>query len=80
MEAQLEEGKREMEECERVKRKVEVILCEIEKGSGRDGSIRCGDGRMDLNEQGGSGNIASKSTDEVEDARRLWKMLTNEAD
>ena len=65
MEEQLEEGRKEMEECERVKGKVEEKLKEME-GFGRDGDT--GGSRV---------NGVGKGTmvKETENTQRMWKMI-----
>jgi mediator of RNA polymerase II transcription subunit 7 len=66
MQEQLEEGKREMAECETVRRKVEESLRQME-AFGRDGEIVGGKG---LNGVDGD----SKPT-ERDDTRSLWRMI-----
>jgi mediator of RNA polymerase II transcription subunit 7 len=63
MEEQLEEGKREMEECERVKAKVEESLKAME--------------RLGLNTEGSGVNGVAKDAKakETEDTQRLWQMI-----
>ena len=65
MEEQLEEGRKEMEECERVKRKVEESLKEME-GFGRDEET----GESSIN-GAGKGTMVK----EMEDTQRMWKMI-----
>ena len=65
MEEQLEEGRREMEECERVRGKVEESLKAMEglglnaKGSG----VR------------GVNGVKDVKAKEMEDTQRLWQMI-----
>jgi hypothetical protein len=63
MEEQLEEGRREMEECERVKAKVEESLKTMEG--------------LGLNVEGSSVNGVAKDAKakETEDTQRLWQMI-----
>jgi hypothetical protein len=63
MEEQLDEGKREMEECERVKAKVEESLKAME--------------RLGLNTEGSGVNGVAKDAKakETEDTQRLWQMI-----
>ena len=65
MEEQLAEGRRELEECERVKRKVEDRLTEME-GFGGDGEIGLRSGNSVGEEYRGK---------EAEDTRRMWQMI-----
>jgi mediator of RNA polymerase II transcription subunit 7 len=65
MEEQLEQGRREMEECDRVRRKVDESLREME-GFGRDSEV----GGRGMNGVGGEAK-----TKEVEDTQRLWQMI-----
>jgi mediator of RNA polymerase II transcription subunit 7 len=64
MEEQLEEGRREMEECERVRGKVEESLREME-GLVRDSEV------------GGGANGVGKNdaANEQDDTQRLWQMI-----
>jgi mediator of RNA polymerase II transcription subunit 7 len=63
MEEQLEEGRREMEECERVKAKVEESLKTMEG--------------LGLNAECSSVNGVAKDAKakETEDTQRLWQMI-----
>lgn len=72
MEAQLEEGRREMEVCERVKTKVEEVLGQIQKegGGGGSGSGKKGE---DVRKVNGTTNAGAGD----EHAKRLWKMMTD---
>jgi mediator of RNA polymerase II transcription subunit 7 len=65
MEEQLDQGKKEMEECERVRKKVDESLREME-GFGRDSETE-GNG---VNGVGGEAK-----TKEVEDRQRLWQTI-----
>jgi mediator of RNA polymerase II transcription subunit 7 len=63
MEEQLEEGRREMEECERVKAKVEESLKAMEG--------------LSLNAEGSgvNGVVKDAKVKEMEDTQRLWQMI-----
>ena len=65
MEEQLEEGRREIEECERVKEKVEQSLMEIEELGKNIRTERRG-----INGVGGDSNVK-----ESEEAQQLWQMI-----
>lgn len=65
MEEQLEEGRREMEECDVVKRKVERVLREIEDGKFHGGR---GDSGQDM---------GAKAQGEELHVKQLWKMMTD---
>ena len=65
MEEQLAEGRREMEECERVRGKVEESLREME-GFGRDGET------AEKSETSAEKRDVEK---EVEDTQRMWQMI-----
>jgi mediator of RNA polymerase II transcription subunit 7 len=65
MEEQLEEGRREIEECERVKEKVEQSLMEIEELGKNIQTERRG-----INGVGGDSNAK-----ESEEAQKLWQMI-----
>jgi mediator of RNA polymerase II transcription subunit 7 len=66
MEEQLEEGRREMEECERVRGKVEESLKAMEGlGLNAEGS----------GVRGVNGVVKDSKAKEMEDTQRLWQMI-----
>lgn len=67
MQEQLEEGKREMAECERVRRKVEESLVEME-ALGKDGEFVGGKALNGL----GSGDSEAQERD---DTQSLWHLI-----
>ena len=66
MEEQLEEGRREMEECEKVKAKVEESLKVMEELglNAEDSGVRRADGV-----------VKDAKAKEMEDTQRLWQMI-----
>jgi hypothetical protein len=64
MEAEVEEGRREMSECDRVKAKVEGALKDIEKQAEDVASNK-----------EAAANGAAKGSSVHGDAKRLWKMM-----
>lgn len=66
MEERLEEGRREMEECERVRRKVEDSLKEMERLR-REGQAG--------GEMGVSGNGGQSKAKELDDIHSLWQTI-----
>ena len=77
MEEQVEEGRREMQECERVKAKVEEQLGEIER-EGHGVERRDGDGEYgnkDDNVRNDTSTAGAIGADEH--AKQLWRMMTN---
>lgn len=77
MEELVEEGRREMEECDRVKGKVERALREIEEG-GRDGGGGGGGGGVGSGGKGlDAGNSMVHDKGRQDDAKRLWKMMND---
>ncbi len=77
MEEQIEEGRREMQECDRVKNKVEERLAEFENG-GHEVERRDGNGEDGKKTDGtrNDTNIAHARGGD-EHAKRLWKMMTD---
>ncbi len=79
MEEQIEEGRREMQECDRVKTKVEERLAEIERGGReverRDGDGDGGNGKKTDNMRNGTSTAHAMGGDEH--VKRLWRMMTD---
>ena len=67
MQEQLEEGRREMAECERVRRKVEESLMEME-ALGKDGEFAGGEPLNGI----GSGDSEAQERD---DTQNLWRLI-----
>jgi len=71
----VEEGKREMEDAEGLRVRVEGLLGEIERGGTVGGAVQGGEYRQGVSNR--SGTASAESVDEEEDARRLWKKMTD---
>lgn len=77
MEEQVEEGRREMQECERVKAKVEEQLVKIER-EGHEVERRDGDGgngKKDDDVRNGTSTAGAIGADEH--AKHIWRMMAD---
>jgi len=77
MEEQIDEGRREIEECDRVKEKVENMLKELEEEGRREAS---GGGTISATNGLQDGDGHEPSDEKVAEAKRLWEIINEEVD
>ena len=77
LEGMLEDGRREIEECERVKGEVETFLGEVEGWEGKkDGGMEDGGGTTEHGDTRKQAIAGDRPSDEkLEEARRIWNLM-----
>lgn len=77
MEGQLDEWRKETDECSKVQSRAEELLGEIERRGKLDGGVDGGGENMDLDGQDTRRTRPLIADARVDCSRRLWKMLTD---